>query len=333
YFAHSAELAAQAAAVLGHTDTEKKYADLAAKAKEAFAREYITPNGRMMCDAETAYALAIAFDLLPTTEQRHNAGKRLAELVRDGRYHIRTGFVGTPLICDALCSTGHFASAYRLLTQQENPSWLYPVTMGATTIWERWDSMLPDGSINPGEMTSFNHYALGAVADWMQRTIGGLAPAAPGYQQIEIKPRPGGGITQAQARHLTPYGMAECSWQVENGRIHLTAVIPPNSNAQVTLPGSSEPPIEVGSGTWQWSVDYTDPDARGPYNVNDLLGDLMSETAVRTVVLDVLDRAGAPPFLIGIMFNEGNMPLNDALHMLPDYETAVTMMNEALANF
>jgi alpha-L-rhamnosidase len=150
-----------------------------------------------MCDAETAYALALAFDLLPTPEQRQRAGDRLAALVQEGGYTIRTGFVGTPLICDALCSTGHHRTAYRLLTQRECPSWLYPVTMGATTIWERWDSMLPDGAINPGEMTSFNHYALGAVADWMQRTIGGLAPAEPGYRRLEIRPRPGGALTHA----------------------------------------------------------------------------------------------------------------------------------------
>ncbi|MCA9916352.1 MAG: glycoside hydrolase family 78 protein [Anaerolineales bacterium] len=332
YFAHSAKLAAYAAAVLGRTDAEKKYADLAAKVKNAFAREYITPAGRMMSDAETAYALAIAFDLLPTSEQRQRAGDRLAELVRGGSYHIRTGFVGTPIICDALCSTGHYATAYQLLTQQECPSWLYPVTMGATTIWERWDSMLEDGSINPGEMTSFNHYALGAVADWMQRTIGGLAPAAPGYQQIEIKPRPGGGITQAQTKHRTPYGMAACGWMIEDGRFSLSVTIPPNTTALVTLPGSSEPPIPVGSGEWHWSVTYDDPDIRGPYTVDDLVGDIISQPAARGAIMAALDELGAPGFIKAILFNEGGLPLRQALHMLPDLETAVTTMNKTLAN-
>ena len=201
YFVHSADLTALAAEVLGRTDEQKKYLALAAEARAAFVREYVTPSGRLMSDAETAYSLALVFDLLPTAEQRQRAGDRLNELVRESGYHIRTGFVGTPIISDALCSTGHYVAAYRLLMQQECPSWLYPVTMGATTIWERWDSMLPDGSINPGEMTSFNHYALGAVADWMHRTIGGLTPTEPGYRRMEIRPRPGGGITHAQARH------------------------------------------------------------------------------------------------------------------------------------
>ena len=98
------------------------------------------------------------------------------ELVRAKRHHVATGFLGTPLICDALTSAGAVDNAYQLLRQTGCPSWLYPVTMGATTVWERWDSMLPDGSVNPGQMTSFNHYAFGAVADWMHRVIGGLAP-------------------------------------------------------------------------------------------------------------------------------------------------------------
>ena len=331
YFAHSAALVARAAQVLGRTDAQAHYAALAEKARTAFASEYITPAGRLMCDAETAYALALAFDLLPTAAQRQRAGDRLAELVQAGGYHIRTGFVGTPLICDALCSTGHYRTAYRLLTQRECPSWLYPVTMGATTIWERWDSMLPDGSINPGEMTSFNHYALGAVADWMQRTIGGLAPAEPGYRRLEMRPRPGGGLTHAAARHLTPYGLAVCAWKIEDGQLDLEVVVPPNTTAQVFLPGSDAPPIAVGSGAWQWSLPYEDPDARGPYTVDDLIGEIVNDSAARSAMLEVLEQTGAPGFLKAILFNEHNLPLRQALDLLPDPAAAVAKMNAALA--
>jgi alpha-L-rhamnosidase len=330
YFAHSARLVARTAHVLDRAEEYTRYSALADQARAAFVREYVTPAGRLMCDAETAYALALAFDLLPTADQRHHAGSRLAALVQDSGYHIRTGFVGTPLICDALCDTGHYRTAYRLLTQRECPSWLYPVTMGATTIWERWDSMLPDGSINPGEMTSFNHYALGAVADWMQRTIGGLAPLEPGYRRMALRPRPGGGLTHASARHLTPYGLAECAWTIENGMIALDAVIPPNTTASVTLPGN-DAPIEVGSGAWHWSVPYQDPDARGPYTVDDLVGEILSDAAARNAVMQVLERAGAPEFLKGVLFNERNMPLRQFLQMMPDHDEAVNMMSEALA--
>jgi alpha-L-rhamnosidase len=331
YFIHSTDLVTQAAKVLGHKDKQKNYQSLAAKARAAFAREYITPSGRMMSDSETSYALALVFDLLPTAEQRQHAGERLDELVRESGYHIRTGFVGTPLICDALCSTGHYVAAYRLLKQQECPSWLYPVTMGATTIWERWDSMLPDGSINSGEMTSFNHYAFGAVADWMHRTIGGLTPAEPGYRCMEISPRPGGGLTHAQARHITPYGMAECSWEIEDGRLDLNVIIPANTTARITFPGSNAAPVEVGSGKWHWSVDYQDPDARGPFTVDDLTGDILSETEASNAIMQVLARTNTPEFLRPLIFGELNVPLRQSLRMLPNYADAVELMKDALA--
>jgi alpha-L-rhamnosidase len=330
YFSHSAELVGKAAEVLGRDADKTRYLALAAEVRAAFAREYITPAGRMMSDAETAYALALAFDLLPTPEQRQRAGERLAELVRDGGYHIRTGFVGTPLICDALCSSGHHVAAYRLLTQRECPSWLYPVTMDATTIWERWDSMLPDGSINLGEMTSFNHYALGAVADWMQRTIGGLAPAEPGYRRLEICPRPGGGLTHAHASHLTPYGLVECAWKIETGKIDVGVVIPPNVTALVTLPGSDASPIEIGSGSWHWSIPYQDPDARAPYTVDDVVGEILSDTGARTVVMDAISRTEGAIFLGMILQNQCDLTLRQALGMIPNSGDFLTVMIDAL---
>ncbi len=261
YFARSAELVAQTANLLGLTQEHARYRTLADEIRRAFHQEYVSPNGRLVSDSQTAYTLAIEFGLLPTAEQRQHAAERLVALVRANRYRIGTGFVGTPMICDALSSTGNLDVAYRLLFERECPSWLYPVTMGATTIWERWDSMLPDGSINPGEMTSFNHYALGAVADWMYRTIGGLVPAAPGYQRIAIQPRPGGGLTHASARHLTPYGIAECSWKIFDGNIELQVIVPANTTARVTLPGKETETIEIGSGTHRWAYPYRDPDA------------------------------------------------------------------------
>ena len=255
-FAHSAELLGKAAEVLGLQAEAECYQALAAEVRTAFGNEYVSRNGRLVNDATTAYALAIQYSLLPSAQQRQYAGERLAALVRHNGYLISTGFVGTPLVCDALCSVGMYEDAYRLLLQRENPSWLYSVRMGATTVWERWDSMLPDGSINPGEMTSFNHYALGAVADWLHRTVAGLAPAAPGYRQLTIAPTPGGGLTHARARHRTPYGMAESGWAINAGQLEMSIVVPPNTTALVTLPGSTAAPIEVGSGTHHWSIAY-----------------------------------------------------------------------------
>ncbi|MEO3860632.1 glycoside hydrolase family 78 protein [Acrocarpospora sp. B8E8] len=248
YLAYSARLVAASAASLGRAEDADRYHALADRVVAAFDSAYATTEGKVTSDSQTAYALTLRFGLLDGDQRRAHAGRRLAELVRANGHRIGTGFVGTPLICDALTDAGAIEDAYRLLLQTECPSWLYAVTMGATTIWERWDSMLPDGTINPGEMTSFNHYALGAVADWMHRTIAGLAPAEPGYRRLTVRPRPGGGLTHARARHETPYGTAEASWERTEARLTITVVVPPNTTATVHPPADPDHPIEVGSG-------------------------------------------------------------------------------------
>jgi alpha-L-rhamnosidase len=261
HFARSAELVAAAAELVGDTADARQYADLAAEVRDAFRREYITPGGRVLSDAATAYALALQWNLLAGPEQREQAGRRLADLVRIAGYRISTGFVGTPLMTDALTDAGEPDLAYRLLLQTGCPSWLYSVTMGATTVWERWDSMLPDGSINPGEMTSFNHYALGAVADWMHRRVAGLAPAAPGYRELLIRPVPNRRLSHAQARHRTPYGEAAVSWNRADGRLTLRVSVPVGTTAEVHVPGAGAP-VRVRHGDHEWTV--ADPCAGEP---------------------------------------------------------------------
>ncbi len=331
YFARSAELTGYAAGVLGRAAEEAHYLLLAREIRDAFAREYVTPAGRIMSDATTAYALALEFALLPDAEQRRHAAERLADLVRANGYHISTGFVGTPLICDALCNAGYYRAAYRLLLQRENPSWLYPVTMGATTIWERWDSMLPDGSINPGEMTSFNHYALGAVADWLHRTVGGLAPALPGYRRIEVRPRPGGGLTHASVRHLTPYGPVECAWTLANGTFQMTVIIPPNTSALVILPGNDAEPIEVGSGIYRWSYAYRDPDARPPLTIDSTIADLIDDVDAWNAVRAALSEAARRnPFIITGLQSQSRATLRQALARLPGADALTMAVERAL---
>ena len=242
---------ARSAALLAALDD--RYAALAAEVRDAFACAYVSPEGRVASDCPTVYALALTFDLLPTATQRAHAGDRLAELVRAAGYRISTGFLGTPLIADALTIAGHVDVAYRLLLQTECPSWLYPVTMGATTIWERWDSLLPDGRINRGGMTSFNHYALGAVADWLHRCVAGLAPAAPGYRELLVRPLVTEHLAHASARHDTPYGMASVAWARSEESVSLTVTVPVGATATVFVPGREEP-VLVGHGTFSWTA-------------------------------------------------------------------------------
>ncbi|MCV2394403.1 glycoside hydrolase family 78 protein [Actinotalea sp. M2MS4P-6] len=250
YFARSADALAGIAAALGRDDDAAHYAGLAAEVRAAFVGRYVG-TGDPMHDTVCAHAVAIAFDLLPDAE-RDRAGDRLDELVRARGCTVSTGFVGTPVVTDALTATGHLDTAYRLLLSHDDPSWLATVDRGATTIWERWDSMLADGTVNPGDMTSFNHYALGSVMDWVHRTVGGLAPAAPGYRELLVAPRPAEGITRARVRHLTPYGEAAVAWELRDGELVVSFTVPVGTTAVVDLPGQE--PFRVGHGDHEATV-------------------------------------------------------------------------------
>ncbi|MBM7787605.1 alpha-L-rhamnosidase [Tenggerimyces flavus] len=243
---HSARLVASTASLLGRSEDAAEFTALADRTRLAFNSQYVSADGTILSDCTTVYTLAIVFGLLSAPLETA-AGNRLAELAAKSGHRISTGFAGTPFITDALTQTGHLDTAYALLMQRECPSWLYPVTMGATTVWERWDSMLPDGSINPGQMTSFNHYALGAVADWMHRVVGGIAPLEPGYSRVRIAPRPGGGLTWAKTSLETPHGLVQVSWRVDDGgRLAVEASLPEGVTGVLSLEGS--PDRELASG-------------------------------------------------------------------------------------
>lgn len=292
YLVRSLQLVTRAARELGDAVGAERYGDLAERARQAWVREYTTPAGRIVSDAQTAYALAITFDLVDDAT-RATMGDRLAWLVRRAGYRIGTGFVGTPIIQDALTSTGHADVAARLLLQTGVPSWLYAVTMGATTVWERWDSMLPDGTINPGEMTSFNHYAFGAVADWLHRAVGGLAPDGPGYRRLRVAPVPIAGLDHARARFETPYGLAEAGWVARDGRIVVHAVVPPNASAVVVLPGAVPGDgIEVGAGRHEWTVpDPRDRSVPPPVTLGSTLGAVADDPEAFATVLAAVEAA------------------------------------------
>ena len=247
FFAHSTELLAKTARVLGKLDDARYYEALAAEVKSAWLREFVTRNGRVGENTQTAYALALQFDLLPE-HPRLEAVRRLAADIRHHNVHLTTGFVGTPYLCHVLSRYGQLDLAYQLLNQETYPSWLYPVKNGATTIWERWDGIKPDGTFqNPG-MNSFNHYAYGAIGDWMYRVVAGIDtdPAAPGYQHVLISPRPGGGLSWVSASLETQYGETGSYWKLSERGFELTARIPPNTRGTIRLPGARLDQVREG---------------------------------------------------------------------------------------
>lgn len=255
YFAYSTSLLARAARVLGKDKEAKTYEALHDRIVKAFQAEFLTPRGRLAARTQTAHILALVFDLVPEA-QRARTIADLARLLEENDGHLTTGFLGTPAFCDALTGAGRLDLAYGLLLKDDYPSWLYQVGKGATTVWEHWDGLKPDGTMWSVKMNSFNHYAYGAVGDWMYRTIGGIAldPSAPGYKHIVFHPQPGGGLTSARERIETPYGPASMAWTIDQGRWTLTFEVPPNTTARLVLPTEEK---TYGSGTWTVVKDWT----------------------------------------------------------------------------
>jgi len=247
FYAYSTSLMMKTALALGREADAQMYADLLARIKAAFCREFVTPDGRVASNSQTSYVLALHFDLLPE-DLRPKAAARLAEQVKRYNYHLTTGFVGTPYLCGVLSRFGYTALAYELLNQETYPSWIYPVKMGATTIWERWDGIKPDGSFQDVGMNSFNHYSYGAIGEWMYRVAAGieLDPLQPGYKHALIQPEPGGGLTHVRAALETPYGRLASAWQLGDDGFKLQVSVPANTRATVRIPGSSLAQVSEG---------------------------------------------------------------------------------------
>jgi alpha-L-rhamnosidase len=224
-----------------------RYREIAEGARLAWRHEFLHPDGSLVVPTQASHVRALAFDLVPSA-LRPSVATRLAELVEALGHHLTTGFLSTGLLLPVLADAGHVATAYALLRQDTEPSWLTMVDRGATTIWERWNGVDVDGIAHD----SLNHYSKGAVASFLHRYVAGLRPTAPGYRTFEVRPMPGGGVTAATARHLTPYGPAEVSWRLDDRSFVLDVAVPPGTRAIVVLPG--RPPQDVGPGSHRLST-------------------------------------------------------------------------------
>ncbi len=256
YLAHSAALLAGVAARLGRAEDAARYGELRDRVREAFVAQFVRPDGRMVPDRQASYVRALAFDLLPAS-LRPPAARRLVELIRAAGTHLGTGFLSTVFLLPVLADAGYLDVAYEVLLRDTVPSWLYEVRRGATTIWETWDAVAPDGRLRTA---SHNHYAPGAVGQFLYEHVAGIAPAEPGYARVRIRPRPGGGLTWASATYRSVRGEIASRWRIENATFELDVRIPPNATALVTLPdGSSR---EAGSGDHRFAIPW--PGSPGP---------------------------------------------------------------------
>lgn len=255
YYYNSANIVAKAAKILGKEEEAAYYSTLDQEIKAALQAEYFTANGRLALTTQTAYAVALSMDFAPEGSKERIA-EFLKEKLKVNKGYLKTGFVGTYLLNKVLSDYGNNELAYKLLLNEECPSWLYAVNMGATTIWERWNSILPDGKISGTEMNSLNHYSYGSVVEWMYRNMAGLhvEEEHPGFTHVTIAPQPDYRITSCDMKYRSIAGTYEISWQVEkSGEFHLKVTVPFGAGAKIVLPNTSQEPKEVAAGTYEYS--------------------------------------------------------------------------------
>ncbi len=237
FFSWSARLLSRMAAATGRTAEASKYGTLADQVAAAFTGKFVAADGTVGAGTQTAYVLALAFGLLPGNRVQASADRLAAKVAATGG-HLSVGFLGVENLLPVLANHGHADVAYQVLLQPGFPGWGYMVSRGATTIWERWDGIRPDGTFNDPGMNSFNHYGLGSVGDFFYREVGGLAPDGPAYSALRMAPRPGGGLTSAKSVYETPYGGAASDWSISGGTLTLRVKIPAGTSATVVVPTS-----------------------------------------------------------------------------------------------
>ncbi len=248
YYAYDAKLMAEVAEILGEKEEAEQYQKLFQRIRQAFMETYVSDDGSIILNTQGAYVCALWFDLIPE-ELIQKAGSHLEELIKKNGNCLDTGFLATPLLLDVLMKIGKKDLAYQLLYQEQCPSWFYEIDRGATTIWECWDGIKPNGKV--GNM-SYNHYAFGCVSDFMNRMIIGIRKEAVGYERILIKPEPDETLTWAKGSYECIYGRITCSWKKEADRFLLEAEIPCGTTATIVLPNQEQ--HVVGSGSYQYEI-------------------------------------------------------------------------------
>jgi alpha-L-rhamnosidase len=250
FYAYSTELLAKSAEVLGKNNEAAEYYELHGRIVEAFGKEFFTPTGRIAARTQTSCILALQFGLCPPHARQRTLDTYI-ELLKENTNHLTTGFLGTPFACRVLADNGKLDLAYELLLKTDFPSWLYQVTKGATTIWEHWDSIKPDGTMWSADMNSLNHYAYGAIYDWIFTDVGGIdTDEASGFKRILLRPRTDGSLDWAETSYDSSYGTIYLRWEKQGGGLKLDIKIPPNTNAKLVLPGSEK---LLGSGTYSFT--------------------------------------------------------------------------------
>ena len=275
YYLYVTDLVKQTAEVLGLGEAVKEYQDLYDTTLEAFRQEYYTNTGRIVSETQTGAVLSLYFRLA-----REKDRERILQILRTNienhKNHLATGFVGTPYLCHALSENGAHDLAAALFMKEDYPSWLYAVNKGATTIWERWNSILPDGSFDVSGMNSLNHYAYGSIGDWMYRKVAGVSQLKPGYKKFRVQPMFVKGIEEAGIEFESVYGKIVSKWSCKNGKIRVHIEVPANTSAEIRLP-EKDGVIRAGSGIYEYEYETQTSLAYERFSMDSTLGEILNQ--------------------------------------------------------
>lgn len=330
YYLYVTELVKKTAEVLGKDEEAKKYADLYETTLDAFQKEYYTETGRIVSETQTGAILSLYFDLAREKDRKRILNTLLTN-IENHKNHLSTGFVGTPYICHALSENGAHEMAATLFMKEDYPSWLYAVNMGATTIWERWNSIKPDGTFDESGMNSLNHYAYGSVGDWMYRKVAGLSQLEPGYKKFQVKPMFVKGIEECGTEFESVYGKIVTNTSCKNGKIHVHVEVPANTTAVIVLPEKEEE-HEVGSGVYDYEYDTETSLVVERFSMDSTLGEIVAEP----LAVEMFNQM-APGMLEGPMIEFAyGMTLAELLGAAPQakpmYEAVVNALNQKEKN-
>ena len=321
------KIMADSAAVLGNSEDEALYSELRQKVLAAFRDEYVTKTGRLVSETQTAMTLALHFGLVEDKDKAAIAA-RLEQSIASHKTHLTTGFVGTPYLCLALSDNGRHDIAGKLLLQEENPGWLYEVKMGATTVWERWNSIMPDGSFNPVNMNSLNHYAYGAIGNWLYTRLCGLRRLEPGYKRFAVVPGFIKGITHTELSFESVYGMIKTSWRCENRTIFIDLTVPANTTAELTLPEKGETLI-LGSGSYHYEYSTETRLEQDRYTLETVLRVMLEHPAAQPVIRQYMPQMLDNPMIEYVKGEPVSALLTYAPEAKPLYEMILKVMNES----
>lgn len=326
YYAYSTRIVRDAAAVLGYAEDKKIYEDLYEQIVDAINVEFVTESGRLVSETQTACVLMLYFDLVKP-EFRERILKTLETNIGAHHNHLTTGFVGTPYLCHCLSENGLHDLADDIFMKEDFPGWFYAVKKGATTIWERWNSVLPNGDFDESGMNSLNHYAYGSIGSWLYEKVVGIRCEEPGYKKIRIQPMLTKGLTEVSASFESVYGMIKSAWSCKNGRITVDVQIPANTTAVICLP-EKEDKISVGSGSYHYEYETETDLELEKYTMESTLGELVAEEFGRKMFEEMVPGMLDNPmikFAYGMTISELLMQAPDAK---PLYQAVIDALNK-----